>query len=526
MNTSSPTYSGNTIENSDYQGIRVDGSMYSPVTTIVWENIGLPYIINSAYARVNDNTTLQLPAGTVIKFGYYTDHLDITGNLTLHSTEVNPVVFTSLKDDVHGGDSNGDASASSPSPNNWGYLKLNNDNISLHDIKLMYADEGIYINDCSPSITNNYIEACYTSCIYLNGDNMNPTITNNDFINIGKFGVKNTESYNVDARNNWWGHSSGPYYSSSNPNGQGSEVSNYVLFNPYQSEPNNAILVTDPIEDISKDMDFGSYLAESNLNNAFTSLLNLPLSYSLQVNGSSITANVINNALYIYSISGQYGDNTMTITANDGSNTASDIVLVKIIGSGPTVPTNTTVSNESIQNNVSNCYNATNTITVAGSGNTVDVQSGGEATFIAGNKIVFNEGFTSHLGSYSSAYITTTSDYCSQQQNMAPETTEISYQDDSSTFKDMTIVESDVDNTLDVNIYPNPTTGEFIIDFIGYETTAEISLHNYYGMKVHNTKIYHQKMEKIDISDLPGGIYIVVISTNTEKIIRKIVKTF
>jgi hypothetical protein len=60
---------------------------------------------------------------------------------------------------------------------------------------------------------------------------------------------------------------------------------------------------------------------------------------------------------------------------------------------------------------------------------------------------------------------------------------------------------------------------------MGKETTAEISLHNYYGMKVYTTKINHQRMEKINISDLPGGIYVVVISTNTEKIIRKIVKT-
>jgi len=37
----------------------------------------------------------------------------------------------------------------------------------------------------------------------------------------------------VKAQNNWWGATSGPYHSSSNPDGEGDEVSNNVNFNPW-----------------------------------------------------------------------------------------------------------------------------------------------------------------------------------------------------------------------------------------------------------------------------------------------------
>ena len=34
----------------------------------------------------------------------------------------------------------------------------------------------------------------------------------------------------VDARGNWWGHSTGPYHPTKNPQGQGVRVSDYVNF--------------------------------------------------------------------------------------------------------------------------------------------------------------------------------------------------------------------------------------------------------------------------------------------------------
>jgi hypothetical protein len=43
----------------------------------------------------------------------------------------------------------------------------------------------------------------------------------------------NVSALMVDARNNWWGHTSGPYHPTSNSTGQGDEVSDYILFDPW-----------------------------------------------------------------------------------------------------------------------------------------------------------------------------------------------------------------------------------------------------------------------------------------------------
>ncbi|UCE36101.1 MAG: hypothetical protein JSW00_11145, partial [Thermoplasmata archaeon] len=71
-----------------------------------------------------------------------------------------------------------------------------------------------------------------------------PTINYNNICNNGGgssgpgYGVINTySSIIIDAQNNWWGHETGPYHSTSNPDGQGDKVSNYVEFEPFSDSP-------------------------------------------------------------------------------------------------------------------------------------------------------------------------------------------------------------------------------------------------------------------------------------------------
>ncbi|MHB9008712.1 MAG: right-handed parallel beta-helix repeat-containing protein [Limisphaerales bacterium] len=49
------------------------------------------------------------------------------------------------------------------------------------------------------------------------------------------FGVRNYGPAEVDARQAWWGHASGPRHSTRNPDGQGNEVSDLVLFEPWST---------------------------------------------------------------------------------------------------------------------------------------------------------------------------------------------------------------------------------------------------------------------------------------------------
>ena len=203
----------------------------------------------------------------------------------------------------------------------------------------------------------------------------------------------------------------------------------------------------------------------------------------------------------------EYNEGTPSVSLTNGN---------LYIGTPPVIPTNLIVQNTIIDNGQIECYNATDTINIAGSGTTVDLLSGGETTFIAGEKIVFNPGFKAYEGSYCSAYITTTDDYCSSQQSMITV--------DYDTIQEATDYVSISNKLSNINIYPNPTSGSLVIDFMGKKTTAEIFLSNFQGKQVVSTRCNDQLKKSIDIGYQPGGMYIIAIKTQTSIIIRKIIK--
>jgi hypothetical protein len=67
-----------------------------------------------------------------------------------------------------------------------------------------------------------------------------PILYHNDISGNGFYGVKNMtqqQSFNVDARYNYWGDSSGPFHYLKNPVGKGDYVSDFVWFDPFLTEP-------------------------------------------------------------------------------------------------------------------------------------------------------------------------------------------------------------------------------------------------------------------------------------------------
>ncbi|NOY36153.1 MAG: hypothetical protein GXO83_01100 [Chlorobi bacterium] len=74
------------------------------------------------------NNTLSIQPGTVIKF-HPGDGPDLTlggsGTIVAVGTSAAPIIFTSYKDDDHGGDTNGDGTATTPARKDWGEINTN-----------------------------------------------------------------------------------------------------------------------------------------------------------------------------------------------------------------------------------------------------------------------------------------------------------------------------------------------------------------------------------------------------------------
>ena len=186
-----PTYTGNTFSGTGGGAIDIDGGLL--VNDITWENVqglGWPYLVLSDLT-INSGGTLRLPAGTVVKFEHIDTGLNVNGTLDVQGTASDRVVFTSYRDDSYGGDTNGDGTATSPAPSDWGSIQLNNSANTLDYTLIQYGgynDGGVYIHDSSPSVEYNIIRYNDNYGIYV--DNGSPTIKDNNIEDSSQFGLR------------------------------------------------------------------------------------------------------------------------------------------------------------------------------------------------------------------------------------------------------------------------------------------------------------------------------------------------
>jgi hypothetical protein len=261
-----------------------------------------PYIIDGDI-WVKKNVKLTIEPGVIIKFKPYdysktgrrTSRLMVEGELDARGTEENPIIFTSLKDDRFGGDTDGVADV--PEKSDWASLAFNMGSapVTLEWTQFYYGGQGIgdgnegsgavyFLGTRSLTIKNSLFENNFTGIFAKNwSSNADPqtlevmackftentrgiaigtakfnivgsnflrngkgfytnglradsvTLSGNNFIGNTEYGAQNQGMIDLDAQGNFWGDVSGPRHTK-NPGGAGDRVSDKIDFSSWLSD--------------------------------------------------------------------------------------------------------------------------------------------------------------------------------------------------------------------------------------------------------------------------------------------------
>ena len=171
---------------------------------------------------------------------------------------------------------------------------------------------------------------------------------------------------------------------------------------------------------------------------------------------------------------------------------------------------NITVAEEQIQ-----CYDAKQTITVAGDPFFFHVANGGMATLIAGQNILFLPGTVVFTGGYLWGKITTTEQFCGV---AGPVLKEVAFAGEN---PDQALAWS-----LRLRVYPNPASSFVTVDIQNVATGVEsrIELLGVQGVRINSYTITGPGSHSFAVADLPSGIYMLRIICGNDVQTRMVVK--
>ncbi len=168
--TSNPTFSSIAFSANGSNGIRIVEGTLSSNATLIKRNIAgftnIAYIIHNL--DIASGAVLTLEEGVIIKFpeGYYNGIL-VHGGLNASGTSGERIIFTSLKDDSAGGDTNNDGNSSVPYNYDWQGLVFFPESDDTQN-KLIYSEirytggghsyHGSYTGKGSVRVKDAYIE--------------------------------------------------------------------------------------------------------------------------------------------------------------------------------------------------------------------------------------------------------------------------------------------------------------------------------------------------------------------------------
>jgi pimeloyl-ACP methyl ester carboxylesterase len=251
-----------------------------------WKKENSPYVVMAA---IQVKAPLVIEAGTVVKFTNifplpgYAPSLGLESSFAAVGDPLDEIIFTSACDDSYGGDTQKYCSPYNKGKayaGDWGGIyvdgNINKSTVSLDHVKISYAIYGFKHTSTdlnihrNVSITRSEIEYCQLAGIYVRNveSEMDELVLERNYYGIeflndetnlhlktkiinssifaNRYGAYDDAYHGLsdfDARYNWWGDSSGPYYSfydgleKNNINGQGNSIiARRTLFRPWDQQ--------------------------------------------------------------------------------------------------------------------------------------------------------------------------------------------------------------------------------------------------------------------------------------------------
>jgi len=233
----------NVISGTTYKTLRVRNETLTQDVNLQKRNFG--GVNNIAYLFgdyiIGTGATLTINPGVVCKFlsgGSITVNkgLIAEGGFAADSN----IVFTDIRDDFYGGDSNSDSTGTLPAVGNWTNIAFSNQALDpicrLRHCIVKYSTYGIKPTSASPLVTYSTIAKNYYG-VYATAAS-NPVFHYCDFNDNNYWSVDNVnKSFVIDATNCWWGSNLGPIQTNTQGNGTSAQelITTSVNYLPFKT---------------------------------------------------------------------------------------------------------------------------------------------------------------------------------------------------------------------------------------------------------------------------------------------------
>jgi len=231
--------------------------------------------------------------------------------------------------------------------------------------------------------------------------------------------------------------------------------------------------------------------------------------YQWRVN--AVNAANATNASYTYMPAN--GDMVSCIMTSSELCPATNPVQSNVIIMAVTVlPVTLAVQNQTV--NDTRCFEAFQTLTVAGNETYFVVQNGGSVIFVAGENILYYPGTRVDSGGTMSGYIAPGGPWC----DPMPMVTAITG----------TQEPGPVAETEGYRIYPNPTRDRFFLEDLSESSGVRwiVQIYNMHGKRISTAVLGEERIHEFSLEGQPTGIYLVRIIMDSDSGTTRIIKQY